>query len=58
MLSSAVQAAVVDSLVDGVRLRSLGSWRFQGLRDPEEIFQVETADLPVEFPPLRSAERA
>jgi class 3 adenylate cyclase len=58
VLSSAVQAAVVDSLAEDVRLRSLGSWRFRGLRDPEEIFQVEAADLPVAFPPLRSAERA
>jgi class 3 adenylate cyclase len=56
VLSSAVQSAVRDSLADGVGLRSLGSWRFQGLRDPEEIFQVEAADLLPEFPPLRSAE--
>ena len=56
VLSSAVQAAVLDSLVDGVRLRSLGSWRFQGLRDPEEIFQVEADGLAADFPPLRSAE--
>lgn len=56
VLSSAVQAAVLESLTDGVSLRSLGSWRFQGLREPEEIFQVEVADLPADFPPLRSAD--
>ena len=56
VLSSAVQSAVLDSLADDVKLRSLGSWRFQGLRDTEEIFQVETKDLPAKFPPLRSAE--
>lgn len=54
VLSSAVQAAVVESLAEGVTLRSLGSWRFQGLREPEDLFQVDAADLPVDFPQLRS----
>jgi class 3 adenylate cyclase len=56
VLSSAVHAAVADSLSDGVRLRSLGAWRFQGLRDSEEIFQVEAPGLRTDLPPLRSAE--
>jgi len=51
-----VQAAVLDSLADGTTLKSLGAWRFQGLRDPEDLFQVEAADLLVDFPPLRSLE--
>ena len=34
VLSSATRAAIAGALADGVRLRSLGSWRFQGLRDP------------------------
>ncbi|MDX6508253.1 MAG: hypothetical protein QOG81_5 [Gaiellaceae bacterium] len=54
VMSSAVQAAVADSLADGVSLRSLGSWRFQGLREAEDLFQVDAADLPRAFPPLRS----
>jgi class 3 adenylate cyclase len=56
VLSSAVQAAVLDSLADGITLKSLGAWRFQGLRDPEDLFQVEAADLLADFPPLRSLE--
>jgi class 3 adenylate cyclase len=56
VLTSAVHSAVLESLTDDVSLRSLGSWRFQGLRDAEEIFQVEAADLRADFPPLRSAE--
>jgi class 3 adenylate cyclase len=56
VLTSAVQSAVLESLSDDVSLRSLGSWRFQGLRDAEEIFQVEAAGLRADFPPLRSAE--
>ena len=55
VLSSAVRSAVVESLADGVGLRSLGSWRFQGLREPVELFQVEADDLLSDFPPPRSA---
>jgi len=54
VVSSAVQAAVVESLAEGVSLRSLGAWRFQGLREPEDLFQVDAVDLLVDFPPLRS----
>jgi class 3 adenylate cyclase len=53
--SSAVRSAVLSSLADGISLRSLGAWRFQGLREPEDLYQVEAADLLAEFPPLRSA---
>jgi class 3 adenylate cyclase len=54
VVSSAVRSAVLTSLADGVSLRSLGAWRFQGLREPENLYQVEAADLLAEFPPLRS----
>ncbi len=54
VLSSAVQAAVLESLAEGISLRSLGAWRFQGLREPEDLFQVDAPDLLVDFPPLRS----
>jgi class 3 adenylate cyclase len=55
VVSSAVRSAVLTSLADGVSLRSLGAWRFQGLPEPEDLYQVEAADLLAEFPPLRSA---
>jgi class 3 adenylate cyclase len=55
VVSSAVRAAVIESLGDGVSLRSLGAWRFQGLPEPLDLFQVEAADLLADFPPLRSA---
>ena len=55
VMSSAVRAAVDDSLPEGVDLRSLGAWRFRGLPEPVELFQAEAADLPADFPPLRSA---
>ena len=55
VMSSAVRAALPDSLVEGVGLRSLGAWRFRGLPEPVDLFQVEAADLPADFSPLRSA---
>jgi class 3 adenylate cyclase len=50
-----VRSAVLDELPDGVRLKGLGSWRFRGLPEPLEMFQVAAKDLRSEFPPLRSA---
>jgi class 3 adenylate cyclase len=55
VLSAAVRSAVLESLPDGVSLRSLGAWRFRGLPEPIDIFQAEAADLVTDFPPLRSA---
>jgi class 3 adenylate cyclase len=55
VVSSAVHKAVEESLPDGVSLRSLGAWRFRGLPEPVDLFQVEAADLLADFPPLRSA---
>ena len=55
VLSSPVRAAVLESLPDGANLRGLGAWRFRGLPEPIELFQVDAADLPNNFPPLRSA---
>ncbi len=54
VVSSATRAAIAESLAGGVRLRSLGSWRFQGLREPDELFQVEARGLGTKFPPLRA----
>ncbi|MGH2952484.1 MAG: DUF6582 domain-containing protein [Solirubrobacterales bacterium] len=55
VLSSAVRRAVHASVPDGVSLRSLGAWRFRGLPEPLDLFQVQAADLVADFPPLRSA---
>jgi class 3 adenylate cyclase len=55
VLSSAVRTAVMESLSDGVSLRSLGAWRFRGLPEPVDLFQVDASDLLADFPPLRSA---
>jgi class 3 adenylate cyclase len=55
VMSSAVRTAALEELPEGVGLRSLGAWRFRGLREPVELFQVEAAGLLSDFPPLRSA---
>ena len=54
-MSSAVHKAVEESLPDGVSLRSLGAWRFRGIPDAVDLYQVHSADLLSDFPPLRSA---
>jgi class 3 adenylate cyclase len=53
-----LSAAVRSALPDGTGLTPLGAWRFRGLPEPIEIFQVEEPDLAAKFPPLRSAELA
>ena len=55
LLSAAVHSALEAPLVDGVRLRPLGSWRFRGLPESLALFQLEADDLPFEFPPPRDA---
>jgi class 3 adenylate cyclase len=58
VLSAAVRTAVSGSLADEVNLTGLGAWRFRGLPEPVDLFQVEVADLPYEFPEPRSGVRA
>jgi class 3 adenylate cyclase len=53
--SAAVRAAVADSLPDDVGLSGIGAWRFRGLPEPVELFQVEAPDLHSDFPAPRSA---
>jgi class 3 adenylate cyclase len=54
VLSAAARSAIGDE----VDVKRLGAWRFRGLPEPIEIFQAIAPDLPGEFPPLRSAQRA
>jgi class 3 adenylate cyclase len=53
LLSAAAREAVGRSRPAGIRFRSLGSHRLRGLRETQALFQVEAADLPARFPPLR-----
>jgi class 3 adenylate cyclase len=56
VMSAAVRSGI-DSLADGVSLERLGSWRFRGLPEPIEIFQVDAPGLLGDFPPLRGVSR-
>jgi class 3 adenylate cyclase len=55
LLSAPVHEAVLETLEGELSLRSLGAWRFQGLPEAMELFQVEAADLISDFPELRAA---
>lgn len=54
VLSNATAELVIDSLPDGLTLRSLGTHELRGLGRPERIWQLCGAGLPEEFPPLAS----
>ena len=55
VLASGVTAELVaGALPPQTTLYDLGEHRLKDLATPERVFQVHAADLPVEFPPLRS----
>jgi len=54
LVSAATQELVRDRLPQGSGLVELGEFRLRDLGRPERIFQVVHADLPLEFPRLRT----
>ena len=56
LLTLATEELVRDHLPEGVALRDLGERRLRDLNRPEHVFQVTAADLPSDFPALRSLE--
>jgi predicted ATPase/class 3 adenylate cyclase len=54
LLSLPTQELVRDQLPAGTTLRDLGEHRLKDLFRPERLFQLLAAELPVEFPPLRT----
>ena len=56
LLSLPTEELVRDLLPAGVQLRALGEHRLRDLARPEHLFQLVTADLPSQFPALRSLE--
>ncbi|HZT42937.1 MAG TPA: tetratricopeptide repeat protein [Chthonomonadaceae bacterium] len=54
LLSKVTQALVRESLPAECDLKDMGSHRLKDLQDPEQVFQLLAADLPADFPPLRS----
>lgn len=56
LLSAATQELVRDHLPEDVTLQALGKHRLRDLEHAEQIFKLVAADLPVDFPPLRTLE--
>jgi predicted ATPase/class 3 adenylate cyclase/DNA-binding CsgD family transcriptional regulator len=54
LLSAATQELVKRDLPDGVSLRDLGDYRLKDLQHPSRLFQLIMADLPADFPPLKT----
>src|SRR5215216_1010688 len=54
LLSRATHDLVADELPANTSLRALGDYHLRDLARPEPIFQCVSADLPTDFPPLRS----
>jgi len=57
LLSAATVAELGTDLPEGVQLRDLGEHLLKDLPSPERISQLLVADLPSDFPPLRSLRR-
>ena len=54
LLSQATCDLVQNELPEGVTLRDMGEHRLKDLARPQHLYQVVVADLPSDFPPLRS----
>ncbi len=54
LLSDITYHLVCQDILDTVALRDLGEHHLRDLRNPEHIWQFCIADLPSEFPPLKS----
>jgi predicted ATPase len=53
-LSDVTHGLVARDLPEGVNLRDLGEHRLKDLAHSDRLFQVVTADLPADFPAIRS----
>lgn len=56
LLSAAVRDDLGVQLPPQISLRDLGLHRLKDLPEPERLYQAQAADLPADFPPLRSME--
>jgi predicted ATPase/class 3 adenylate cyclase len=54
LVSGVTRDLAHDSLPEGTTFLDLGSHRLQDLTEPEHVWQLNVAELPNEFPPLRS----
>jgi len=54
LLSQSTQSLVRDDLPPGATLRDLGPHELKDIRLPQQIFQLDMAGLPTDFPALRT----
>lgn len=54
LVSAATRELAYSDLPSGASLIDLGSQRLKDLTEPEQVWQLNTASLPTQFPPLRS----
>jgi predicted ATPase/class 3 adenylate cyclase len=54
LLTNATRDLVAGRLSGGFGLKQLGEFRLRDLAEPQLIFQLTHADLPADFPPIRS----
>src|SRR5207245_11376552 len=54
LFSMTSEVLVEHDLLKGVSLRDLGVYYLKDFRAPKRLFQVVIADLPADFPPLRT----
>jgi class 3 adenylate cyclase len=58
LITSAVRSGLADEDAHGISLKRLGNWRFRGLPQPIELFQVDAVRGARAYPPPRGATRA
>jgi predicted ATPase/class 3 adenylate cyclase len=57
LLSAATRVLAAQDLPSGTILRDLGTYRLKDLQHPEPITQLVLAELPSDFPPLKTLDR-
>src|SRR6266496_2314982 len=58
LLSQTTHNLVESELPEGVTLRDLGEHHLKDLRQPKHLYQLVIADLPSDFPPLKSLDHS
>ncbi len=58
LLSQTTRELVERDLPDGVSLRDLGEHRLKDLQRPSRLYQLVIADLPANFPPLKTLDNS
>jgi len=57
LISMATQELIRDELPENISLRDMGERRLKDLIRPKHIYQLDIADLPVEFPALKTLDK-